>query len=202
MPLRRPPRSLAKLNLPTVKINPSKLLRVSRHASAEPYFGRSGVNRFDDRRTPQSQRFGTCYFGLSLTVAVGETVLHDEMPTHRGEFQIAAQEFEGRYLHRFTGEDLLLANMTGAALKRLAGDGSFSTVIPPRIPQLWSMAIHRHPQQVDGILYVSRHINDQLAVVLYERAATKLRPQRHRPLARAIGAAQVLMDLRIVFKYC
>jgi hypothetical protein len=68
-------------------------------------------------------------------VAVAETVLHDELPNHRGEFEIAAQEFEDRYLVRFAGEELVLANLTGATLKRLAGDGSMSTVMPYAMPQ-------------------------------------------------------------------
>jgi hypothetical protein len=199
--LRPPSRTLSQIALPTVRLAASKLYRISRFASGEPYFGRSGANRFDDPSTTKKHRFGTCYFGLSLTVAVAESVLHDEMPNRRGEFEIAAQEFEDRYLVRFTGGDLVLVNLTGAALKRLAGDGSMSTVMPYALPQRWSRAIHRHPQAVDGIVYMSRHVNDERAVVLFDRAASKLHSVRYQPLPKAKGAAQTLIDLRIVFKY-
>lgn len=48
-----------------VNVDPSALVRVSRHDTGEPYFGRSGGCRFDDPR----KSFGTCYLGFNLTVA-------------------------------------------------------------------------------------------------------------------------------------
>lgn len=200
MALGRPPRNLSAIPLRTIGIAPAKLFRVSRHDSGEPFFGRRAANRFDDPSVPPSRRFGTCYFGLSLVVAIAETVLHDEMPA-RGMFRIAVQEFESRFLVKFAGEDLVLADLTGVALKTLAGDGSMSTVKPYTLPQLWSRAIYPHRQHVDGMVYMSRHVNDEKAVVLFDRAAPKLQVPRYRPLPDAPGAARAAMALRIKFSY-
>ncbi len=149
----RPSRSLQTQLLSTVEVRPEKLFRITRHASGEPYFGRTGANRFDDRSSVKSRRFGTCYFGLSLEVAMAETILHDEMPV-RGKFLIAAQEIESRHLVRFKGDPLTLVDLTGISLKTLVGSSEISTVMPYELPQLWSMALHRHPVQADGLLYM------------------------------------------------
>lgn len=200
MALSRPPRNLSARTLQTVTLAPAKLFRVSRYNRGEPFLGKRAANRFDDPSVPVGKRFGTCYFGLSLVVAIAETVLHDEMPRN-GLFSIAVQEFEHRFLVRFGGDELVLADFTGVALKALAGDGSMSTVMPYALPQGWSRAIYRHPQKVDGLVYMSRHVNDQKAVVLFDRGAHKLRAPRYQPLPDAAGAARALMALRIRFSY-
>jgi hypothetical protein len=60
-------------SLKRISVDPEKLIRVSRHNTNEPYFGNSRRNRFDD----PVGKYGTCYFGMSLAVAVAETLLHD-----------------------------------------------------------------------------------------------------------------------------
>jgi hypothetical protein len=157
-------------------------------------------NRFDDRSPVKSKRFGTCYCGLDLEVAIAETILHDEMPD-RGHFKIAYSEFSNRHLVRFAGDKLVLANLTGASLKSLAGDGSMSTIMPYRLPQLWSMAIHRHPSNVDGIIYMSRHVNDKKAVVIFDRARGKINSAVHTSLPMVRGALATVVGLRISFNY-
>lgn len=170
--LRRPPTSsrFATVSLPTRTVDASRLVRISRHASGEPYFGAKAANRFDD----PAKSFGTCYLAFDLLTAIAETVLHDEVPQN-GRFQVAKGDFESRQIVRFPGgEDLQLADFTGIALKTLVGDGSISTVLPYTLPQRWAAAVHGHPAAVDGICYVSRHLNDRKAVVVFERAAGKL----------------------------
>lgn len=120
-----PPRNLSHTSLTTKTVRAKDLYRVSRYASGEPYFGKTASNRFDDR---------------SKT---------DEMPV-KGTFSIAYTEIDSRYLVRFKRDSLVLANLTGIPLKRLGGHGSLSTIIPYDLPQLWAMAVHRHPQYVDG----------------------------------------------------
>lgn len=201
MSLKPPPRALASLSLPTQTLAASKLFRVSRFASGEPFFGRTASNRFDDRSAPKSRRFGTCYCGLDLPTALAETLLHDEIAV-RGGFSLPWGELASRQLVRFRGgASLVLADLTGVALKTLGGDGSLSTVTPYRLPQAWAMAVHRHPQQVDGILYMSRHLNDRQAVVLFDRAAAKLGTAAFTPLPRARRVMEAVAGLRISFDY-
>jgi len=172
------------------------LVRVSAHASGEPHFGRRGANRFDDPRLPESGRFGTCYLGRSVVVAIAETVLHDEVAVN-GEFKVALDELQRRYVVTFTGSTLTLADCTGVALKRMGLDAGFSVASYDETQQ-WSVAIHDHPHRVDGFLYMSRHINDDCAVVLFDRAKPKLRAARHEPLLSTTDARAAIEALHVV----
>lgn len=94
--IRLPPRDLTSVPISIVQVLPSRLYQISRFDTGEPFFGRSASNRFDDPSRIKSKRFGTCYLGLSMEVAIAETILHDEMPV-RGRFEVAVQEIENRY---------------------------------------------------------------------------------------------------------
>ncbi len=201
MPLSPPPRNLGSIPLATRTVEASKLYRISRHAAGEPYFGRAASNRFDDRARARHRRYGTCYCGLDLETAISETVLHDELPAG-GKFSLAYGDFASRHLVRFRGGGpLVLANLTGPSLKALGADGSLSTVVPYQLPQLWAMAVHRHPQAVDGILYVSRHLNDRMAAVVFERARDKLGHATCTALPRARSVLGAIAELHISFDY-
>lgn len=192
-----PPRDLASIPLRTVELPAARLLRISRFSSGEPFFGRAAANRFDDPGRVKSRRFGTCYLGCSLEVAIAETLLHDELP-EAGGFSVAVTEIESRWLVRFSkGAPLKLADLTGAALKTLVGSGGISTIMPYDVPQRWAAALHAHPEHVDGLVYMSRHVNDERAVVVFDRAAARLGAPRYQPLAEARGALKALMNLRI-----
>ncbi|HET7131670.1 MAG TPA: RES domain-containing protein, partial [Gammaproteobacteria bacterium] len=69
------------------------------------------------------------------------------------------------------------------------------------LPQLWAMAVHRHPQVVDGIYYISRHLNDRPAVAVFNRAAAKLGAAAYTPLSKARGALAAIAELHISFDY-
>lgn len=62
--------------------------------------------------------------------------------------------------------------MYGTALLRLGGNGELSGTPDYTLPQAWAAALVAHPEKIDGFLYMSRRINDALAVVLFERDAT------------------------------
>ena len=181
--LNPPPRGLAKLALPTRDIR------------------RTGANRFDDSRTRKAGRFGTCYCGFDLETAIAETVLHDEVPVG-GVFRLSAGDFASRFVVRFVHKQVLTgADFTGIALKRLGGTGAISTILPYDLPQKWARAVQRHPQDVDGILYMSRHLNDRAAVVLFDRAATKLGKASYTALANASGVARATARLGLTFPF-
>jgi hypothetical protein len=106
-------------------------------------------------------------------VAVAETVLHDLKP-RRGWFIVPLSVLAARYVVRFTGKPLILADLTGAALKRLGGHAQLTGSSSYTTSKRWAVAIHDHPDNVDGFVYMSRHKNDEKAVVLFDRAQTKL----------------------------
>ena len=193
--LKLPPAGFAAQPLTTVSLEPPALVRVSPKNTGEPYFGRRGSNRFDDPRLPESGRFGTCYLGRSIVVAVAETVLHDEVAIN-GEFKVALDELTKRYVVSLIGSKLTLANCTGVALKRMGLDGSFSAASYDET-RPWAIAIHDHPQNVDGFLYMSRHISSGRAVVLFDRAKGKLKATRYQPLLKHPEAKAALRALHV-----
>jgi hypothetical protein len=107
--LQAPPPDLHRQRLDIVTVRASDLVRVSRHETGEPYFGRTGGHRFDDSCADPAQRFGTCYLGLGLTVAFAESVLHD-LESRGGKFVLPVSEIDGRYVLSFKGRALRLAN--------------------------------------------------------------------------------------------
>jgi hypothetical protein len=196
-PIRLPRHPSLPLALPTVTLSPTDLIRVSGHTTGEPYFGRSGLCRFDDPNTLVSSRYGTSYFGVSLAVAFAETLLHNRTPK-KGTFYVDIDTIRNRYALHFKGESLILANLTGASLKRLGGHAGLTGTSSYTTPQRWSSAIYNHPDCVDGILYMSRHKNDEKAVVLFDRAQFKIQMTTATRLDAHPEIVQVIKDLYIV----
>ena len=149
------------------------MFRVSSHNTGEPYFGKHQGNRFDAPQLDPTARYGTCYFGENFTVAVAETLLHDRVPEN-GYFFVEMAVILARYHISFKGTDLVLADLTGAELKRMGGHAGLSGTSSYKTPQNWSAAIHNHPDAVDGFQYVSRHLNTAMCYVVFERAAHKV----------------------------
>lgn len=167
--LSRPTSSFATTSLPLRTVDPSSLFRLSIHLTGEPFFNNSGRNRFD---APHGQ-YKTCYFGFKLSTAICETVLHDILPVG-GYFDIHISRLVAYNVYRYAGVKLKLANLTGESLKRLGLHGQFSGTSHYAKPQLWSEAIYNHPSNVDGFIYMSRHLTTEKAVVLFDRAKTKI----------------------------
>jgi hypothetical protein len=189
-----PQKDFAQAKLITKTIDPSSLVRISRHTTNEPYFGKAGGNRFDDPR--KTKQYGTSYFGFNLHCAFAETVLHNESAQKNGGFRLATSELE-RYVLTFKGEKLKVAVLHGIELKNLGGDGSLSTVTPYTVPQQWSLAVHNHPQKVDGFVYMSRHLNTAEALVVFDHAKDKLKVKDMIAFRDYPGGAGVLIDFRI-----
>ena len=187
--LKPPPADIKRRALEIDWVHPAALCRVSRYHSGEPHFGRTGSCRFDDAQADIGKRFGTCYLGVDLTVALAESVLHDREPDIHG-FSVPTTEVTSRFALSFKatkrGAKLKLAKMYGTALLRLGGNGELSGTSDYALPQAWAAALVDHPAMIDGFLYMSRRINDTLAVVLFERspaAKPTLRMDKFAPLA-------------------
>lgn len=197
-----PPAILTTSNqLATTKINPLRLFRISRFNSGEPYFGKTGNGRFDapDCKSGRAT-YGTCYLGLSLQVALAESLLHDETPID-GEFEISLTVLKRHYAHRFIGLPLRLLSLTGATLKRMAGHADLAGTVDYATTQRWSLAIFNNPLRFDGFIYMSRHLNTEGAVVLFDRAATSIAarlPSPALPNTSDFPAAACHLGLRII----
>jgi hypothetical protein len=182
--------------LATIRVQPASLFRVSSHETGEPYFGKHKGNRFDDPHPDPAARYGTSYFGATFDVAVAETLLHDRTP-EKGYFYIERAVILNRYLIAFDGDELVLANVTGAELRRMGGHGGLSGTSDLKIPQRWSSTIYHHADRVDGCAYISRHLNNAMAYVLFDRAAHKLTMTHAIRLAEHPGFGQVATRLYI-----
>jgi hypothetical protein len=169
LPLSKPGKALQQMALVVLDYDPALLLRVSTHENNEPYFGKLATNRFDD----PLMVFGTCYTAATLQAAISETLLHNRTPG-RGYFSVPLDEINAKHVHALAGSTLRLANLTGAALKRLGLHAGLSGCDRYKRPQQWAAALHAHKDHVDGLLYMSRHCNTDHAVVLFERAACKV----------------------------
>ena len=171
-----PPADIHSRKLDIAVVPPTSLLRVSRHDTDEPHFGRTGDCRFDDPQANVGKRFGTCYLGFNLTVAFAESVLHNLEPNAEG-FSVPTTEVSSRFALRFKasrkGAMLKLAKLYGTALLRLGGNGELSGTPDYTLPQVWAAALVAHPEKIDGLIYMSRRVNDSLAVVLFQREPAK-----------------------------
>jgi hypothetical protein len=68
-------------------------------------------------------------------------------------------------------KDLRLVDLTGPGLARIRADGRLTTG-DYRVAQRWSLALHRHPDQPDGIMWRSRLDQSKTCFAVYERAAS------------------------------
>jgi hypothetical protein len=195
--LQPPPADYSAWNLKTKEVGAATLYRISGHSSGEPYFGRAADKRFDDPNPTATARYGVCYLGQRLGGAFAETVLHNEVPVG-GEFTIAETELTRRFLVRFEAASrLVLANFAGVGLRNNGATAEISTTPDYDLSQQWSAAIHAHPKNVDGILYMSRQLNTGKAIALFDRATAKLRNPIYTPLANARGIGRVIKEFRI-----
>ncbi|MEC5163287.1 MULTISPECIES: RES domain-containing protein [unclassified Janthinobacterium] len=64
--------------------------------------------------------------------------------------------------------------LTGATLKRLSGHADLAGTASYAITQQWSLSIFDNPLNFDGFVYMSRHLNTERAVILFDRAAARL----------------------------
>ena len=164
-----------------VRIEVASLVRLSRHPSTEPHWS-SGVYRFDAPEPGHPGAFGTCYTASSIEVAFAESVIHESGRFVGGSYEVPAAELTERSVVRFTCErrkTLVLADLTGAALKSLGLNNDISASADYTTSQAWSQAIHGASTRWDGIRYVSRQMNKGFAYAIFERSGLrKLRAEK------------------------
>jgi hypothetical protein len=164
-----------------VRIEVASLVRLSRHPATEPYWS-AGVYRFDDPGPGSYGRFGTCYTASNIEVAFAESVIHECGRFIGGSYEVPTVELTERWVVRFTCEGrkaLVLADLTGAALKSLGLNNDISASANYLTSQAWAQAIHGANAAWDGIRYVSRQMNKGFAYAIFERSGLrKLRAEK------------------------
>lgn len=167
-----------------VRVEVGSLVRLSRYPSTEPYWS-SGVYRFDDPDPGRAGEFGTCYTANSIEVVFAESVIHESGRFVDGAYEVPSAELTERSVVRFACErrkTLVMADLTGAALKALGLNNDISALADYSVSQAWAQAIHDADPRWQGIRYVSRQMNKGFAYAIFERSGLKrLRSERLKP---------------------
>ena len=122
----------------------ASLVRLSRHPATEPSWS-AGVYRFDDPQPSRAGAFGTCYTASSIEVAFVESVIHESGRFVGGSYEVPAAALTERRVVRFACEGrktLVLADLTGAALKSLGLNNDICASADYTTSQVWAQAIH------------------------------------------------------------
>jgi hypothetical protein len=182
-----PPANLDRIDLPAVTATPDDLLRLFSLGRDPLYFRVAAKGQQAYRFDAPDGEFGVMYCAFSLQVCFAETLLRTrsyrvpaDQPTLIDESELRSKGIAR--LAATTGKGLVLADLTGSALARLHCDGSISTVPRYTVARQWALAVWKHPKRVDGIRYVSRFMNSQLAVALFDRCADRVNVRETLPL--------------------
>lgn len=168
------PGSFEDLLRPT-RIEVASLMRLSRHPATEPYWS-AGVYRFDNPDSDGAHAFGTCYTASTIEVAFAESVIHECGRFVAGSYELPAAELTERSVVRFAckrRKALVLADLTGVALKALGLNNDISASADYTTSQAWARAIHGASLRWDGIRYVSRQMNKGFAYAIFERSGLR-----------------------------
>ena len=129
------------------------------------FFGMTGDWRYDD---PEGE-FGVLYAASDFEGAFVEGCLHDG---GLGEAipMLSERYVRGRCLSKVGfDQSLRLVDLTGSGVLKIRADARICTG-NYEISQRWSRALWAHPQQPDGILYLSRHNPSLVCAAIYDRA--------------------------------
>ncbi len=129
-----------------------------------------------------------------------ETILHTVGDHRAGQWWLDRGAVTRRaivdYVHP-TRTHLRLVDLSGMALKRLGLDNDVSASDDYAPTQQLSGAIHAQVSEADGIRYVSKQLNTQLAVALFERSGVRAAPGGAVPLLDHPETAALLARLRV-----
>lgn len=173
-----PPDWLHTAALPIMTVPAGEFLhRVHRTQHGPMFFGPgAGVPptyRFDSA----SGRFGVLYVGASLNGALAETILRNPQ-----RLMVAMSEITTRSATTLTCQrDLRVVAMHGPGLQALGTDNAISTG-PYEPCGAWADALWDHPEQPDGMAYLSRHDPDEVCFALFQRKPVELTIMQTCPL--------------------
>jgi hypothetical protein len=106
-------------------------------------------------------------------VAFAESVIQESGRFVGGSYEVPAAELTERLVVRFAcprRKTLVLADLTGAALKSLGLNNDISASADYSASQAWAQAIHDTGPRWDGIRYVSRQMNKDFGYAIFERS--------------------------------
>jgi hypothetical protein len=137
-----------------------------------PVPGKPPSGRFD---APDGS-FTVCYLGASEEASFAEALLRGR----GGIFE--DHDLEPRAFSEIESTQALrLVQLHGAGLQKIGATAAIASG-PYSASRIWSLALHNHPDQPDGISYRARHDDDMFCAAIYDRARAKLVARRTEPL--------------------
>jgi len=128
-----------------------------------PAAGAGPYGRFD----VGAGEFRVCYVGLAPAAAFAETFLRNP-----GQRVLDRTLLGSRALSTLTGlRPLSLVRLHGPGLARVGATAEVTHGRAYELARAWSLALWAHPAHPDGILYNSRHDDDELCAALFDRAS-------------------------------
>lgn len=160
-----PPEDLNERELPLANQS-GPWLRIHKSKYGVIHFARDAFNRFDDPK----KEYGVLYCAQDFYAAFIET-----LGWSTGSRDISETSLSMRRLASITSSrPLRFVDLTGSGLAHIGADAEICTGRDRYLSQLWSRALWAHPEQPDGIRYISRHDPQRVCYALFERAAAEL----------------------------
>lgn len=135
--------------------------------------------------------YRTCFVGLTDAAAFAEGVLHGPVPTALvSPATLLARSIAAlRVTH-----GMRLLPLYGRHLMKLGATATVTHGDDYGLSQRWSKAVHAHAQELDGIMYTSRHDDTTFSIALFDRAAHKLAEGDSHPLSPTDLRTLLLLD--------
>lgn len=163
-------------------------------------FGKNESRFSDPRDLSAQERFGVLYVGSTLKVCFVETILRDRRNRIIGELLLAEQEIADRdYIEIEVIDDLRLVDLRNDNPLRMGIPSDVVGGSDQRLARQWSLALHNHPAEPDGILYPSR-LNEEINLAVFERAIPKLSVSERNHLMDISGLDDILDLFQVAIK--
>lgn len=196
-----PPENLSELTLPIfpVRRRAGALVRLAwPDPGTHGGFRRDARYRFD---APDGS-FGVLYAAFDLLTAFAETVLRDTpVRTKAAKMRLDYAELHARRVVTIDTHEayrpLRLIKLYDKGLVAARTDNRVATVDDYAVTQAWAKALHDHPQQADGIVYLSRFMGPHRAVVLFDRSQTFMKVGAAIPLLLHKDLPKIMDDLEL-----
>ncbi|HYH81466.1 MAG TPA: RES family NAD+ phosphorylase [Longimicrobium sp.] len=189
-----PPPDLARRTLPLRVLEPGAPLWRVHDASRDPvWFGPAACTPPRSRFDAPGGEFGVCYLALSPEAAFAETFLRNP-----GRRMLDTTLLASRSLSELTpARPLTTVRLYGPGLARTGATAEVTHGPAYDLARSWSLALSAHPSRPDGILYKSRHDDDELCLALFDRGPGQLRVEATAPLVGTPLLTSLLRRYRV-----
>jgi hypothetical protein len=194
-----PPADLAERELPLVTLAGRAPTLYRSHRLDRPYSPVAfNFRPVADRFNAPNGEYGVLYLAADPFAAFIET-FGASMVTAALELRLVSErDLARRCLCRIEVDDppaIRIVNLAdGYGFSRLGIDGRISTTKQRHVTRQWALALWRHPQRPDGILYRACNDPARLAVVLFDRVGDVLRSTCEHNLLRDPRLLAAMLD--------